>query len=365
MKFEINQQILNNLINICIKAINNKNIPILSCFYLEVIDNKLKIIGTDSFTTIEKETEVKSEKNGKIVVPARIFSEIIRKIGSSLINIEYLEKDNSINIKSNKIKFNVKCLNVLDYPLLEKDNFTKQFKLNSNLLKEMISHTIFAVSKDENRKALTGINLDIQNNEITMAALDLYRIAVIKKQIELNENLNITIRGDSLSELSKILSSYNDMDIDIEVSNNFIMFKIDNLSFISRLIDDKFLDYKRAIPDKYKIELIINNLNFYNAIDRVSLMCNEEIKNSIIMDIENNEIVISSQANKGDAKENIECEKNGNDVKIAFNPQFILEALKVIDETNIELKIIDSINPCLIQAKNNKDFMYMLLPIRI
>ncbi len=362
MEFKTNQIELNKAINIVQRAVAVKsNVPYLTGILLEAKDNKLYLTGNDLQKGIEVYIKADVKEEGAVVISSKLFGEFIRKLPNEEINFK--TENNKLNISCLDIKLNIIYIDKNDYPKIvdiNKDNF---ITINKNLLDSMIRKTIFAASKDEERPIIMGLNFKIKDNELSMVALDGFRVSIKKCEINVNKNIDIIIPATTLLDIQKIINNIEEEEIFIYISDNKIMFIIENIKIISSLIDGEYFDYKKMIDNKYNTKIEINNKQLLDAIDRVSLLSNKN--KAIKLNIKDNKLIIDSTVEIGYAKEELIVNKEGEDLEIGFNPNFLMDVFKLIDTNNINIYFKSAISPCIIKEKNNEDFIYILLPIRI
>lgn len=363
MKIICNQQKIDEAINISKRAISRKTtLPILSGILLEAQNNQLKIIGNDLNMGIETTIAVDVVEPGSIVLDANLFSEIIRKLPAADITIELID-ENNVLIACENSKFELVGKSAEEYPELPDVKKENTYELNSNLMKNMIKQTSFAISTDESRPILTGVLFQVDNNNLTLVALDGYRLAYREAKINnANENKAV-IPGSTLNEVSKILEGNNNFTI--AFTDKHVLFTIDNVKIISRLLEGEFINYNQIIPDNFKSEMVIDTNKFKNAIERALLLAQQSKDSSIKFEIMNKKLVITSNAEKGSMNENIDIKYSGNDLKIGFNPRYILDVLRVVDSEKVKMKFLNNLSPSIMKPMDHDNYKYLILPVRI
>ena len=317
MKFEIKQNILIEHLNYVIKGISSKNIiPVLNCIKFELTNDGLYLISTDNDiaikTFIKKEDIENIDKCGDILVSGRFIFDIVRKLPNAIISIEEVI-DNKIVINTDNSSFTLNCNNPSDFPSIDLEDSKTPISISKKILSNIIKQVSFATSSQESRPVLTGINFKINEKLLECTATDSYRLA--KKVIELEDNVgeevNIIIPTKNLIELSK-LYQLDDENIEMHIFNNKVIFKFNNIIFMSKLINGNFPDTSKLIPEEFEtiVEATIND--YYNAIDRASLLTSEEEKNIINLKLDKEKMTISSNIPEiGNVEENLivkECE---------------------------------------------------------
>ncbi len=363
MKFEINQKDLLKHINIAQKAISSRTtIQILEGILFTTKNNYLILTSTDLELSIKTKVKCLVEEEGQIVINSSMIGNIVRKLPDAPIKIN-LTGDN-IQIKCMNSEFNLIGQDFSDYPPLPKKEENETIKLDTNILKNAIKQTVFASSQDETRPALTGVLVELFNNEINFVALDGFRISLRKFNMDCKENVKEIIPARALVELQKILDD--DKEIEIDFASNSIIFNIDDTTVYSRLLDGKFINYKDIITADYSTKIEINKKDFQDSLERASLLAREEKANLIKISVVDDNLNITSNSEYGNVNENITCTKEGEDIDIAFNAKYLLDGLKVIDSENCQILLTGSLNPCIIHPVDDDiDYTYLVLPVRL
>ncbi len=371
MKFKIKQNILMNHLNYAIRGVSNKNlIPILNCIKFELKEEGLYLISTDNEisikTFISSNKIEKIDSYGDIVVSGRFIYDIIKKLPGEVVDLEEV-MDSKLYVTTSKSSFTLNCNELNDFPDLQFNESDNIINISNKILKNIISETIFATSTQESRPALTGLNFKINNNMLECTATDSFRLAkkVVMIEKNIDKEINIIIPERSLNELIKMLEE-NDENIELHIFENKILFKCENIVFMSSLINGTYPDTSKLIPSDFESVLEINLNDFYNAIDRASLLTNESDKNTIMFESNKNEVLVSSNIPEiGNVKENITVEnKIGKDIQIAFSSKYMMEALKTFDAENVELCFNGDVKPIIIRNKDNSDLIQLIVPIR-
>lgn len=363
MKIQVNQKILSNHISIVQKGISSRTtLQILDGILVETVNGKLKLTSTDLEIGIESYLDCNIIEEGSTVINARIFGDIIRKLPDSLINIEV--KDNNINIKCEASEFNILGNNPNEYPELPSIRDESSFSIPKDLFKSAIRQTVFATTIDETRPILTGVLLEINNGLGSFVALDGYRLSLRSIPINSKKDIKIVIPGRVLNELNKILNDDKE-EIKISTAPGNVIFNIGDTIVSSRLLEGQFLNYKDIIRDEHKTKTIVNRKSFQDSLERASLLAKEEKANLVKLNILDNEILIKSNSEIGNVNERVESEKEGDNLKIAFNSKYLLDGIKVIDSEKIELLFMGSLNPCIMRPVDDIDYTYLVLPVRL
>ncbi|NCC71163.1 DNA polymerase III subunit beta, partial [bacterium] len=304
-------------------------------------------------------------KNGKITISAKKLFEIIKEFPNNLIVIK--EKDNHwIEISCNKSVFNLVGLPPEEFPKFP-DLSSDLVEFDSSLIDEMIESTIFSVSSDETKFNLTGIYVKFENNKLNFASTDGHRLSVISKNMDLNLNekfiTGFILPRKGITELYKIIDSKN-KTIKIGVNENLFNYVDENTTFVMRMIDGDFPDYKRVIPEKSDNCSIIEIKKLSDVLKRISILSNEKTKGVKIDILSNKLTVSSSNPDFGDAKEEMDIDYNGDHITIGFNAKYILDILNVLKQEKIKFYIKDNISPGMIVPMDNEDYLSVIMPMR-
>ena len=368
MKFSCNQQNLAKALNIVSKAVTSRTtIPILKGILLKVnSDGTLTMSASDLDLGIEKTFKVENSQPGEIVVQAKLFGDIIRKLPNDTITVENI--DENILIKCASSEFNIIGSSSDEFPKLslEEDENSK-IVFEREILKDMIRKTSFAASIDESRGVITGILVEINENSLNMIALDGFRMAVSRHEINNNRNEKIIIPAKIFNEIAKIISETESEreTVDLYMSEKRAIFIIDDTKVFLRLLDGEFIKYQDILPKESHTRVVLNKNDFLESIERASLLAKVGKNNLIKLDIKENNIEITSKSEEGNVKENVIISKEGNDLVIGFNSKYLIDALKVIDDEEINIHFNSSVSPCLIKPLSGNEYEYLVLPVRI
>ena len=356
-------------INSVVKGVASKTtMPILEGILIQTNDNEIKLTTYDLEIGIEYVMECEVEEQGSTVVNAIMFSEIIRKLPDTEIHITLNDK-NLLEIECEGSLYKLATMNPEEFPELPKIEVENSIEIDQTLLKNMIRKTIFAVSNEESRPIFTGCLFEIENNKLTVVAVDGFRLAL--RSIFLNKqsnNFKAVIPGKTLNEVNKILLDSFE-PVKIGVSKNQALFEMDNCKIVTRILDGEFLNYKNVIPSNWETRIKVNKNNIQNSFERISLISSstveKEKKYPVKVQVDIGKITISCTNQTGDAKEELYVSTEGKNLEVGFNPKYFLDSLKAIDDEEVYVEFGSSISPCLIKSTENNDYTYMILPIRL
>jgi len=358
------------------KAVSSRTtIPILTGIKIVATEEGISLTGSDSDISIE--SFIPAEENGtiqaeiiepgSIVLQARFFSDIVRKLPQDKVEMK-VENHFLTIIRSGSAEFNLHGLDAEEYPRLPEIEEQNVFKIPSDLLKTLIRQTVFAVSVSETRPILTGVNWRLENGELTCIATDSHRLALRKAKVETNisEAHNVVIPGKSLNELNKILDENDDL-VEIVITENQVLFKTKNILFFSRLLDGNYPDTSRLIPMESKTDIVLDAKDFLQAIDRASLLAREGRNNVVkLTTFPNGKVeILSNSPEIGKVVEEIHAKNvQGEDLKISFSAKYMIDALKAVEGSEIRISFTGAMRPFLIRVPEDETVLQLILPVR-
>lgn len=349
------------------RTVSNKStIPSLEGILIETFENKIKLTGYDLEvgSTIIIDADVRSE--GKIVLNAKSFCDILRMVPDDTVSIETDERSIA-KIKSGEADYSIIATSADDYPELPTINKFSPFVVELGLIKDMIKKTIFSVSTGERNPVHNGVKFEVNENKLVLVAVDGARLAVRREEINYDEEengaLSFVVPAKTLGEIQKNTSEDN-TPVEIRVGDRHIIFKIGEYYIISRLLEGNFLNYKSAIPLSYDTKIIADTKNFIECIERTSLIITDK-SSPLKLIVENGVIKFSSVTALGTASDRMLADIEGNNIEIGFNNRFVLDCLKVCDVEQIKIEMISSNQPITFSPLQGDHFFYLVLPVRI
>ncbi len=365
MKLTFKKADLLNGINIVLKAVPSKTtMPILECILIDASAEEIRLTGNDTELGIETKVEGTILENGKIALDAKLFSEIIRKLADSEspITIETDERLNTV-ISCEKSVFKIQGKDGEEFsclPFIERERY---ICLSQFTLKEVIRQTIFSISVNDSNKMMTGELFEIHENELRVASLDGHRMSIRKILLKDSyETMKVIVPGKTLNEISKILTGDNEKEVLIFFGSNHILFEFDDTLVVSRLIEGEYFKIDQMISNDYATKLSINKKEFLDAIERASILIRENDKKPIILNIQESVMEIRLNSSFGTMNDQILIHKNGQDLMIGFNPKFLIDALRIIDQEEVELYMMNAKSPCFIKDAE-ESYIYLILPV--
>lgn len=363
MKIICTKANLLHAVNIVSKAVPSKTtMAILECILIDASTNEIKLTANDMELGIETKIEGEILERGIIALDAKIFADIVRKLPDNDVSIE-VDDSFKTTIVCEKAKFNIIGKSGEDFsylPFIEKDYFVS---ISQFTLKEVIRQTIFSIADNDNNKLMTGELIDIKENELKVVSLDGHRISI--RKIELKNSYHpkkVIVPGKTLIEVSKILSGGMDDLVNLFFTEKHVVFEFDNTTVVSRLIEGEYFKIEQMLSSDYETKVTIHKREFLNCIDRATLLVKEGDKKPIIINITEGNMELSIQSFIGSMKEDIDITKEGKDILIGFNPKFLIDALRVIDEEFIDIYYVNPKAPCFIKDADEK-YIYLILPV--
>ncbi len=363
MKIVCPKSNLLNGINIVLKAVSNKStMPILECMVIEATSSYIKLIGNDMELGIETLVTGQVVSEGKVAINAKVFSDIIRKLPDNDVTI-IVDDNYRIEITCSKAKFNIAGKSSDEFPFLpqvEKDCF---ISISQFTLKEVIRQTVFSIADNESNKIMTGELFDIKDNFLKVVSLDGHRISI--RRIELKESYKtqkVIVPGKTLIEISKILSGDMEDQVHIFLTNRHIVFEFNDTMVLSRLIEGEYYNIDQMLSNDYETKVTINNRELLECIDRATLLIKESEKKPLIVNVTDENMGLKINSSIGSMDEDIDIRKDGKDILIGFNPKFLIDALRVIDDEEVDIYMINPKAPCFIKDKE-ENYIYLILPV--
>tara|TARA_X000000950_G_scaffold43969_1_gene49582 strand:+ start:395 stop:1510 length:1116 start_codon:yes stop_codon:yes gene_type:complete len=351
--------------------VDKKNsLPILSNILIEAKDNSLTLSSTDMDISIIEKIDCNVFEDGSTTINSQILYDIVRKINDNS-EIEIISNDGKLlTLRADGSRFSLACLPKEDYPIIDQENSGNTIKINSKIIFKLIDKTKFAISNEETRYFLNGLYFNItkdqSNSILTLVGTDGHRLAKFSHNIEdnIDQVSGVIIPKKTIYELCKLLSEI-DEDVYISISSNKIVFTIENIIFISKLIDGSFPDYKRVIPKDNSNILNINREILLSAVDRVSTIANEKspvVKFKLLQNILNLNTINNESST---ASEDLKINYNGDEIEIGFNSKYIMDIVNNLEDEEISINLKDNTSPIIALENSNSNLVYVLMPMRV
>ena len=363
MKLVFTKSNLNKAVGIVMKAVPTRTtMNILECILIDATTNEIKFTGNDMELGIETIVEGEIIEKGKIAIDAKLFSEIVRKLPDNDITLT-TDSNNNALITCEKSKFNIAGKSGDDFSYLPAIIKDKMITLSQFQLKEVINQTIFSIAINDNNKMMTGELFEVNEGTLKVVGLDGHRIAIRNIKLEgRSDDVRVVIPGKTLQEISKILNADAESFVNIYFTNNHVLFEFDQTHVVSRLIEGDYFKISQMLSNDYETKVSINKKEFLDSIDRANLLIREGDKKPIIINILNGLLQVNVNSAIGALNEDIDIDKEGKDIMIGFNPKFLMDSLRVIDDENVTMYLVNHKSPCFIRDKEEK-YIYLILPV--
>ncbi len=363
MKIICSKEDLTRGVNIVAKAVPLRTtMPILECFLIDATTNEIMLTANDTEFGIETKIAGKIVEKGMIAIEAKVFSEIVRKLPDNDVVIDTDDNCRMI-ITCEKAMFHIAGNPGDEFsslPYIEKEN---PVILSEFTLKEVIRQTIFSVADTENNKMMTGELFEIEENRLRVASLDGHRISIRNLFLRQNyESRKAIIPGKSLQEISRILSGDTEKDVVLYFTKNHVLFEFDDTKVISRLIEGEYFHIEQMLSTDYETKIKVEKQNFLDCIERAVLLVREGDKKPVIMNVQEDYMELRIHSYIGSMDEEIEIEKEGKNLMIGFNPKYLIDALRAVEDEEVTIYLISARAPCFIRDEE-ESYNYLILPV--
>lgn len=350
-------------VQIVSKAVPSKTtMSILECILIDTTTGIIKLTANDMELGIETIIEGDIIEKGIIALDAKIFLEIVRKLPDNKIVVES-DSNLKTTITCEKAKFNIIGKSGEDFSYLPEIEKNDSIIISQFTLKEVVRQTIFSIADNDNNKLMTGELFEIHEDQLKVVSLDGHRISIRKIGLKnFYGSRKVVVPGKTLNEISKILPGDADKDVQIFFTDKHIVFEFDKTTVLSRLIEGEYFKIDQMLSNDYETKVRINKKEFLNCIDRATLLIKEGDKKPIIINIKDGSMELKINSTVGSMDEEIDITKNGKDLMIGFNPKFLIDALRVIDDEEIDIYLVNPKAPCFIKDENEK-YVYLILPV--
>lgn len=365
MKFSANREELLEVVNHLSRIVSAKtSLPVLDGILLSAEAGKLTLISYNLEMGIKKEIYANTSDAGDIVINAKIFGEILRRMNGLSVEIEADDRL-MCHITSGSASFDIMGMSATDFPEMPTVVGVDPIVLSGEIIKNMVRRTIFAVAASEGqRPILTGVKVNIDAGSIQFVAIDGYRLAIRKEKININTSAEFVVSGKGISEVVKLISD-DSSDVNIYVGKNLISFEIEGYLFISRLLEGSFVDYAKTIPATYKQRIFVNTKDLIDTIDRISPVINDAFSTPVRCIVSEDNILFSCSSSVGRATEKFPITLEGEEFEIGLNSRYLLEALKAAETDKVKIEFNGATSGVLIKPYENDEFLYMIMPMRM
>ena len=364
MKFTVNKSDIAEAVSNIQRAVSTKtSIPALEGILLSATETGLELCAYDLELGITTVIPAFVMEPGKAVLSAKLFSDIVRRTPAETVTVSVDEK-NMATLESGYSRFSIIGIPAEEFPELPKLSDSTQISLPGALLKSMIRQTLFAIAESDAKPIHQGSLFSLENGILDVVSVDGYRLAVRREPVDFSEDLSFVVPGKTLSELLKLIKD-SEEPVEISAGRRHILFKIDNYTVISSLLEGEFLNYKAAIPPESQTEVVLKTREAIDSVERVSLLITDRLKSPIRCLFDNNEVKLNCTTSMGRASDQLDVEKTGQSVEIGFNNRYLLEALRNTECDEVKVQLGGPLSPMKVVPKEGDSFLFLVLPVRL
>lgn len=364
MKFTVNKSDIAEAVSNIQRAVSTKtSIPALEGILLSATETGLELCAYDLELGITTVIPAFVMEPGKAVLSAKLFSDIVRRTPAETVTVSVDEK-NMATLESGYSRFSIIGIPAEEFPELPKLSDSTQISLPGALLKSMIRQTLFAIAESDAKPIHQGSLFSLENGILDVVSVDGYRLAVRREPVDFSEDLSFVVPGKTLSELLKLIKD-SEEPVEISAGRRHILFKIDNYTVISSLLEGEFLNYKAAIPPESQTEVVLKTREAIDSVERVSLLITDRLKSPIRCLFDNNEVKLNCTTSMGRASDQLDVEMIGQSVEIGFNNRYLLEALRNTECDEVKVQLGGPLSPMKVVPKEGDSFLFLVLPVRL
>ena len=364
MKFTVNKSDITEAVSNIQRAVPTKtSIPALEGILLSATETGLELCAYDLELGITTVIPAFVMEPGKAVLSAKLFSDIVRRTPAETVTVSVDEK-NMATLESGYSRFSIIGIPAEEFPELPKLSDSTQISLPGALLKSMIRQTLFAIAESDAKPIHQGSLFSLENGILDVVSVDGYRLAVRREPVDFSEDLSFVVPGKTLSELLKLIKD-SEEPVEISAGRRHILFKIDNYTVISSLLEGEFLNYKAAIPPESQTEVVLKTREAIDSVERVSLLITDRLKSPIRCLFDNNEVKLNCTTSMGRASDQLDVEMTGQSVEIGFNNRYLLEALRNTECDEVKVQLGGPLSPMKVVPKEGDSFLFLVLPVRL
>ena len=364
MTFTVNKSDITEAVSNIQRAVSTKtSIPALEGILLSATETGLELCAYDLELGITTVIPAFVMEPGKAVLSAKLFSDIVRRTPAETVTVSVDEK-NMATLESGYSRFSIIGIPAEEFPELPKLSDSTQISLPGALLKSMIRQTLFAIAESDAKPIHQGSLFSLENGILDVVSVDGYRLAVRREPVDFSEDLSFVVPGKTLSELLKLIKD-SEEPVEISAGRRHILFKIDNYTVISSLLEGEFLNYKAAIPPESQTEVVLKTREAIDSVERVSLLITDRLKSPIRCLFDNNEVKLNCTTSMGRASDQLDVEMTGQSVEIGFNNRYLLEALRNTECDEVKVQLGGPLSPMKVVPKEGDSFLFLVLPVRL
>ena len=364
MKFTVNKSDITEAVSNIQRAVSTKtSIPALEGILLSATETGLELCAYDLELGITTVIPAFVMEPGKAVLSAKLFSDIVRRTPAETVTVS-VDEQNMDTLESGYSRFSIIGIPAEEFPELPKLSDSTQISLPGALLKSMIRQTLFAIAESDAKPIHQGSLFSLENGILDVVSVDGYRLAVRREPVDFSEDLSFVVPGKTLSELLKLIKD-SEEPVEISAGRRHILFKIDNYTVISSLLEGEFLNYKAAIPPESQTEVVLKTREAIDSVERVSLLITDRLKSPIRCLFDNNEVKLNCTTSMGRASDQLDVEMTGQSVEIGFNNRYLLEALRNTECDEVKVQLGGPLSPMKVVPKEGDSFLFLVLPVRL
>jgi DNA polymerase-3 subunit beta len=364
MKITCQRQQLNEAVLNVQRAVSTKSsVPALEGILLKTGENEITLCGYDLELGMTTKIEAQVEEPGSIVLSARLFGDIVRRLPADTVYLATDEKKIT-SIKSGPADFSIVGIPAEEYPELPAITGETSIRIANCILKSMIRQTLFAVSESDMKPVHTGTLFELSENRLCLISVDGYRLAVREEPIACDQDTSFVVPGNTLSEVLKLLPD-NEENLALSIGRRHILFQIGSYTLISRLLEGDFLDYRAAIPASHTTEILVKTRTFIESVERVSLLITDRLKSPLRCVFDDNRIQLSCSTAIGRASDELEAQSTGGTIEMGFNNRYLLDALRNTECDEVKIQLSGALSPMKVVPKDGGSFLFLVLPVRL
>ncbi len=364
MKFSCEKKLLRDAVTGVSKAVTAAStVPVLQGILLKAEQGKLYLTGYDLEMAISTSIDANVEEGGSVVINARFLSEVLRSLATDTVEFS-VNDDLLVHLEGNSTEYDFMGMAPQEYPELPTPGAERAFEIDAAELAAMIDSTIYAVSDDDKKPVHTGELFSIDSDELTIVALDGFRLAIAKHPISAKQTIDIVVPAKTATEAARLMGDEGG-NILVDASDRYVVFSNNEYTIISRLIEGEFLNYKTVVPEETNTTVVVDVAEFEQSIERCSVIITERLKNPLRITFgEEENIQIYCQTPMGKVADHVNAEIEGKKEEIGFNYRYLLDALKHAGTDKVTMEITSSLSPIKVMPLDGDDFLFLVLPVR-
>ena len=365
MRFRCTDTALIDGLQIAIKALPGRTPnQILEGVLIETDDNEVVLTCSDERITIVTRIEAEIEEEGRGVVPGKLFNEVVRRLSGGDIDISMNDRF-MFTVRGSGSRTNIAGQDPDLYPALPQLDNEREISLPQDMLKDMIQKTEFAIAVEDMREVLTGCLLEIAGGDVTMVALDGFRLALRRaKCSDVLEKFSAIIPGRAVGDIGKLLSEDPEAFANLSFGGGKLHIRLEKTEIFVILVEGEYVQYRQIMPPRFATRVVVDLEPFRRSIDRAALIAREGNNNLLILKIAGGEMAIESHSQIGDVFEKLDIQQEGADLNIAFNVKYLTDVVRYIDSEQIQINLNNAISPCIIMPVGDPDYVHLVLPVR-